>query len=158
MSSLEIWCNVSQERYVLAIEKEDLEKLKTICNREKCPYSIVGSFTKQKKLKLIDKNLIENSIDLDMDFIFGAKEQLKRTLKDTPKNKLEEVNFDLDLKKSILDVLRHPTVGSKNFLITIGDRNVGGLTFRDQMIGPLQIPVADNAITLTNFGEFSICF
>ena len=151
MSSLEIWCNESQERYVLAIEKDDLEKFKTICNREKCPYSIVGSFTKQKKLKLIDKNLIENSIDLDMDFIFGAKEQLKRTLKDTPKNKLEEVNFDLDLKKSILDVLRHPTVGSKNFLITIGDRNVGGLTYRDQMVGPFQVPVADNGITMSHF-------
>ena len=129
MSSLEIWCNESQERYVLAIEKDDIEKFQIICLRENCPFSIVGGFTEQKKLKLIDKNLNENSIDLDMDFIFGAKEQLKRTLKDFSKTKLHNIDFDLDIKKSILDILRHPTVGSKNFLITIGDRNVGGLTY-----------------------------
>ena len=151
MSSLEIWCNESQERYVLAIEKDDIEKFQTICIRENCPFSIVGDFTKQKKLKLVDKNLNENSIDLDMDFIFGAKEQLKRTLKDFSKNKPDNIDFDLNIKKSILDVLRHPTVGSKNFLITIGDRNVGGLTYRDQMVGPYQVPVADNGITMSHF-------
>ena len=86
-----------------------------------------------------------------MDFIFGAKEQLKRTLKDFSKNKPDNIDFDLNIKKSILDVLRHPTVGSKNFLITIGDRNVGGLTYRDQMVGPYQVPVADNGITMSHF-------
>ena len=151
MSSLEIWCNESQERYVLAIEEKEIRKFKNICEREKCPFSIVGSFTEEKKLLLRDKNLNENSINLDMNFIFGAKEQLKRNLIEPSKNKSKSVDFNLDIKESILDVLRHPTVGSKNFLITIGDRNVGGLTYRDQLVGPYQVPVADNGITMSNF-------
>ena len=151
MSSLEIWCNESQERYVLAVEESELENFKRICAREKCPLAIVGEFTNDKKFILIDKSLNENVIDLDMNFIFGAKEQLKRNLIEAPKKNSVEIDLDLDIKKSILDVLRHPTVGSKNFLITIGDRNVGGLTYRDQMVGPYQIPVADNGITMANF-------
>ncbi len=151
MSSLEIWCNESQERYVMAIEEEKLEEFKTICEREKCPYSVVGEFTKEKKFILLDKELKENSINLEMDFIFGAKEQLKRNLILSSKEPLDKVSINGDIRKMLLDVLRHPTVGSKNFLITIGDRNVGGLTYRDQLVGPLQIPVADNGITLSSY-------
>lgn len=152
MSSLEIWCNESQERYVVAIEDKELEDFKNICDREKCPYSVVGEFTEENKFILLDKELNENSIDLDMDFIFGAKEQLKRDLILSPKKSLDKANVNGDLRKMLLDILRHPTVGSKNFLITIGDRNVGGLTYRDQLVGPLQIPVADNGITLSSYG------
>ena len=89
-----------------------------------------------------------------MKFIFGANKELFREqieLKKADQRSLKEVDFDI--QKEIFSVLRHPTVARKNFLITIGDRNVGGLTFRDQMIGPLQIPVSDNAITLSNYGE-----
>ena len=151
MSSLEIWCNESQERYVLAIEEKEIGNFEKICEREKCPFSIVGNFTKEKKLILRDSDLNENSINLGMNFIFGAKEQLKRNLIEPSKNKSISEDFNLNIKESILDVLRHPTVGSKNFLITIGDRNVGGLTYRDQLVGPYQVPVADNGITMSNF-------
>jgi phosphoribosylformylglycinamidine synthase len=149
MSSLEIWCNESQERYVIAIEESELNLFEKICLREKCPYAVVGEFTEKNKFILLDKESKQNPIDLDMGFIFGAKEQLKRNLVKPIKKIFTESIIDFNLKKIFLDVLRHPTVACKNFLITIGDRNVGGLTYRDQLIGPLQIPVADNGITLS---------
>ena len=156
MSDMEIWCNESQERYVIAIEEENLKKFEEICKRENCPYAVVGHFTKEKKLLVHDPFKEEPIIDLKMEFIFGANKELYRELetkKINKKNGLQKI--DVNIKKDIFSILRHPTVSRKNFLITIGDRNVGGLTFRDQMIGPLQIPVADNAITLTNFGEIT---
>ena len=152
MSEMEIWCNESQERYVMAIEKDNLKTLENICLRENCPIAVVGDFLEEKRL--IVSRGDQSIINLDMDFIFGANKNLfrdyKRPLK-TAEEKIKNLNFDI--KKELLSVLRHPTVSRKNFLINIGDRNVGGLTFRDQMIGPLQIPVADNAITMTNYNE-----
>ena len=156
MSDMEIWCNESQERYVMAIEEENLTVFEEICQRENCPYAIVGHFTKEKKLLVHDPCREEPIIDLKMEFVFGANKELYRELNPEKINKKNDLQkIDVNIKKNIFSVLRHPTVSRKNFLITIGDRNVGGLTFRDQMIGPLQIPVADNAITLTNFGEIT---
>ena len=154
MSDMEIWCNESQERYVIAIEAENLKTFEEICRRENCPYAVVGNFTEDPKLLVKDPSKEEPIIDLEMEFIFGANKELFRELTELKKSDQDiftEINFNI--QNEIFSVLRHPTVARKNFLITIGDRNVGGLTFRDQMIGPLQIPVSDNAITLTNYGE-----
>ena len=154
MSDMEIWCNESQERYVLAVEIENFKAFEEICKRENCPYAVVGNFTEELKLLVKDPANQEPIIDLGMKFIFGANKELYRErieLKKSDQRSLKEIDFDI--QKEIFSVLRHPTVARKNFLITIGDRNVGGLTFRDQMIGPLQIPVSDNAITLSNYGE-----
>ncbi len=156
MSDMEIWCNESQERYVLAIEIENFRTFEEICRRENCPYAVVGNFTEKLKLLVKDPTKKEPIIDLEMKFIFGANKELFREQIEVKKiDQSGSKENDFNIKNEILSVLRHPTVARKNFLITIGDRNVGGLTFRDQMIGPLQIPVSDNAITITNYGEIT---
>ncbi len=155
MSALEIWSNESQERYVLAVEKDSLKEFKTYCDREKCPYAVVGTLTAKKIFKLKDSKTRKFPIHLPMDTIFGYREEnIHEIISD------EKINFfdkpkKINLKKIILDVLRHPTVGSKSFLINIGDRSVGGLTYRDQFVGPYQVPVADHAITLSDFNTNS---
>ena len=151
LSALEIWSNESQERYVLALAESSIQEFKKYCEREKCPYAIVGTLTKNKIFKLKDEKTGKYPINLPMNTIFGYKEDNVYRITEEK----EKISFSkpksINLKKSILDVLRHPTVGSKSFLINIGDRSVGGLTYRDQFVGPFQIPVSDYAMTLSNF-------
>jgi len=159
LSPAEIWCNESQERYVLAIDRQNLELFEQICKRERCPYSIVGSIDENKHLSLIDTNLDKqdinyNVIDLPMDILFGKPPKVHKNVS-RKFLELPKVCFDnLQLEKIALDVLRHPTVASKEFLITIGDRTVGGLSYQDQMVGPWQVPVADCAVTLMGFEQY----
>lgn len=150
MSPLEIWCNESQERYVLGIDPKDLPLFEEICLRERAPFAVVGHATAEQKLVLNDPLLNSTPIDLEMDILFGKP----------PKMSKSAVTSDLILKAADLStikfadalekVLSLPAVASKSFLITIGDRTVTGLIDRDQFVGPYQTPVADCGITATS--------
>ena len=149
LSPLEIWCNESQERYVLAIKKEDLHIFDDICAKENCPYSAIGHATDEKRFILRDENNLY--IDLPMEMLFGEKGEQKIEVNSS---NISENSFDYSnysFEDCLLKVLSLPAVASKQFLITIGDRSVGGLTVQDQFIGPWQVPVADCAITANDF-------
>jgi phosphoribosylformylglycinamidine synthase len=151
MSSMEIWCNESQERYVLAVAAEKLAEFEAICARERCPYAVVGEATQEERLLLGDSHFGDAPIDMPMSLLFGKP---PRMLRDVRRLDLRRPALDLS-KVSLQDaarrVLRLPTVADKTFLITIGDRSVTGLVARDQMVGPWQVPVADVAVTLTDY-------
>ncbi len=156
MSPAEIWCNESQERYVLAIAKESLPLLTAMCERERCPISVVGETTQERQLFLVDTKEPEGQdarlpIDMPMEVLLGKPPRMHRDVTRVEKQ-LPEVDLtdvELDIAASL--VLQHPTVASKSFLITIGDRTVGGLNARDQFVGPWQVPVADAAVTLMDY-------
>jgi phosphoribosylformylglycinamidine synthase len=151
----EIWCNESQERYVLAIAPESLPLLESFAARERCPLAVVGRATAEKSLVLEDGEGGERVIDMPMEVLLGKPPKMVR---DVSRVERSAPALDLDgvsLEQAAFDVLRHPTVASKRFLVTIGDRTVGGLSHRDQMVGPWQVPVADCAVTLADFKGFA---
>ncbi|MCK6424935.1 MAG: phosphoribosylformylglycinamidine synthase [Burkholderiaceae bacterium] len=147
----EIWCNESQERYVLAIAPESLDLFTAMAERERCPFAVIGVATDDRELILEDGPGGERPIDMPMDVLLGKPPKMHRQVQ-----RVARAEQPLDLSEVSLDevafsVLRHPTVASKRFLITIGDRTVGGLNHRDQMVGPWQVPVADCAVTLADY-------
>jgi phosphoribosylformylglycinamidine synthase len=150
----EIWCNESQERYVLAIAPESLAAFQALCDRERCPFRVVGVATGDKSLVLEDGPGGRRAIDMPMEVLLGKPPRMHRDVRRVPRRPHPIDLSRLDLNRVALDVLRHPTVASKRFLITIGDRTVGGLSSRDQMVGPWQVPVADCAVTLADFSGF----
>lgn len=151
MSPLEIWCNESQERYSIAIAPESLETFDAICKRERCPYAVLGAISEDNTLVVARGEKETDAVNMPMEVLLGKAPRMHRTVEHVEKQ-LPEFNPEgIDLKKAVKDVLRHPTVGSKSFLITIGDRTVGGLVHRDQMVGPWQVPVADSAVTNISF-------
>jgi phosphoribosylformylglycinamidine synthase len=155
MSPMEIWCNESQERYVLAIARDRLDAFEAMCQRERCPYAIVGEATAEAHLRVDDSLLNAPAVDMSLDLLLGKPPKMQRDVKRASVNlpALSLPSFDVD---AALDrVLALPAVAAKQFLITIGDRSVGGLTHRDQMVGPHQMPVADAAVTLADFTGFS---
>lgn len=148
MSPLEIWCNESQERYVIAVAPAHLTKFEAICRRENCPYAVIGKAYNEKRLIVVDKKHKNSPVDMPMSVLLGKP---PRTVKNI-KNHVQKIDSTfttagLDTITTLYKVLEHPTVASKSFLITIGDRSVGGHTVRDQMVGRFQVPVADCAIT-----------
>lgn len=150
----EIWCNESQERYVLAIAPESLEQFKAFCERERCPFSVVGVATEERHLSLVDEGQ-ESPVDMPMDVLLGKPPKMHRDVK-TVQRQFQPMDLTgVSLEKAVIDVLSHPTVASKRFLVTIGDRTVGGLSHRDQMVGPWQVPVADCAVTLADYAGFA---
>ena len=151
MSPLQIWCNESQERYVLSILPEDLEKFRAICERERCPFAVVGTATDDGRLQVRDELFGNSPVDLPLNVLLGKPPKTTRTdeTQKQPAQAFSAVQYDL--KESAYRVLRLPAVAAKNFLITIGDRTVGGMTHRDQMVGAWQTPVADCAVTLMGF-------
>ena len=150
LNPLEIWCNESQERYVLALAPEDVRRFEQICERERCPFAIVGYAESDKHLTVVDGD--EKVIDLPMSVLFGKTPKMERSFtRNEVKSGPEEFGH-ISLAEAIERVLRMPVVASKSFLITIGDRTVGGLTVQDQMVGPWQVPAADCAVTMTSFG------
>ncbi|MGQ0504188.1 MAG: phosphoribosylformylglycinamidine synthase [Myxococcaceae bacterium] len=149
MSPLELWCNEAQERYVLAVYPGRQETFEALCKRERCPYAIVGRATQEPILRLSDEE--QDPIDLPMELLFGKPPKMTRQVERVPFEPPPFDTKDLDLRDALLRVLRLPTVADKTFLITIGDRTVGGLVARDQMVGPWQVPVADAAVTATGF-------
>ena len=165
LSAAEIWSNESQERYVLAIRPEDLERFDVIAKRERCPYAVVGVATEERQLRVTFGEGLPGvaepvtpraegelrPVDVPIDVILGKPPRMTR---DVQRLQVEADAFDvvgIELADAVDRVLRPPTVASKNFLITIGDRSVGGLTHRDQMVGPWQVPVADCAVTLADY-------
>ena len=154
LSPLQIWCNESQERYVLSILEKDLETFRAICERERCPFAVVGTATDDGHLKVRDDLFSNNPVDLPLNVLLGKPPKTTRTDKTvTPSEKPFNAG-DIDITEAAYRVLRLPTVAAKNFLITIGDRSVGGMTHRDQMVGKYQTPVADCAVTMMGFNTY----
>jgi len=151
MSPLEIWCNEAQERYVLAVSPEQLEAFDAICARERCPYAVVGEATEAHHLAVRDGHFEADPVDLPMSVLFGKPPKMQRSFERHTLS-LPGLGLDnLDLREALDRVLRLPTVASKSFLITIGDRSITGLVARDQMVGPWQVPVADCAVTTASY-------
>ncbi len=169
----EIWSNESQERYVMAIAPESLEQFKAFCERERCPFAVVGVATEERQLVLEDgsprsardddPDAIARSeatkqsrpVDMPMDVLLGKPPKMHRDVK-TVERKTQPIDLTgVSLQDAVIGVLSHPTVASKRFLVTIGDRAVGGLTHRDQMVGPWQVPAADVAVTLADYAGFA---
>ncbi|ODS24691.1 phosphoribosylformylglycinamidine synthase [Candidatus Endobugula sertula] len=151
MSPLAIWCNESQERYVLAVMPEELAKFEAICQRERCPFAVVGESTEEQHLRVNDTLLNATPVDLPMHVLFGKPPRMHRVAKtDQPESSVLEIQ-SIELKEAICRVLKHPSVASKLFLITIGDRSITGQVVRDQLVGPWQVPVADCAVTTTAY-------
>jgi phosphoribosylformylglycinamidine synthase len=150
----EMWCNESQERYVLAINPDLMPLFEQMCQRERCPFGVVGVATESRELVLQDGPGGERVIDMPMDVLLGKPPKTSRNVQRVARH---EKPLDLTgvlMEEAVLNVLRHPTVASKRFLVTIGDRSVGGLNHRDQMVGPWQVPVADCAVTLADYAGF----
>ena len=153
LSPKEIWSNESQERYVMAIAPESLAQFEAFCERERCPFAVIGVATEEKQLVVSDASHAA-PVDMPMNVLLGKPPKMHRDVKSAPHPVKPLDLTGVDLQKSCIDVLSHPTVASKRFLITIGDRTVGGLTHRDQMVGPWQVPVADCAVTLADYAGF----
>ena len=164
MSPQEIWCNESQERYVLAIAPPSLERFADLCARERCPYAVVGVATEQRQLVLADEapGVVSTAnappsapIDMPMDVLLGKPPRMHRDVQRVTRTFKPLDLTGVDLQQACIGVLSNPTVASKRFLVTIGDRTVGGLCHRDQMVGPWQVPVADCAVTLADYSGFA---
>jgi len=155
MSPLEIWCNESQERYVMAVPPDQLPIFEAICKRERCPYAVVGEALDEKILIVNDKHFDAKPVDLPMNVLFGKPPKMHRT---ADKKALQAKAFDysaISLGEAAERIIQHPSVASKQFLITIGDRSVTGQVVRDQMVGPWQVPVADCAVTTVSFDSYA---
>ncbi|MFV3304011.1 phosphoribosylformylglycinamidine synthase [Pseudomonas sp. NY15181] len=155
MSPLEIWCNESQERYVMSVDAADFETFKAICERERCPFAVVGEATEEKQLTVADSHFGNKPVDMPLDVLLGKPPRMHRSVAREAELGDDFAAAGLDLSESTERVLRHPAVASKNFLITIGDRTITGLVARDQMVGPWQVPVADCAVTATSFDVYT---
>lgn len=154
LTPLQIWCNESQERYVLSILEKDLDAFRAICERERCPFAVVGTATGDGHLKVRDDLFSNNPVDLPLNVLLGKPPKTTRTDKTVAPSKKTFNAGDIDITEAAYRVLRLPAVAAKNFLITIGDRSVGGLTHRDQMVGKYQTPVADCAVTMMGFNTY----
>ena len=150
----EIWCNESQERYVLAIAPESLPQFKAFCERERCPFAVVGVATEERQLVLADESAA-SPVDMPMNVLLGKPPKMHRDVKSVARQFKPVDLTGVKLQDAAIKVLSHPTVASKRFLITIGDRTVGGMSHRDQMVGPWQVPVADCAVTLADYKGFA---
>lgn len=151
MSPLEIWCNEAQERYVLIIAAHRIDAFSTLCKRERCPFAVVGEITNDGRLLVGDSLLKNNPVDMPLDVLLGKPPRMTRDVNRVPS--LSEP-FDvsrIDVKEAAYRLLRVPAIADKSFLITIGDRTVGGMISRDQMVGPWQVPVSDVAVTVSDY-------
>ncbi|WP_072323172.1 phosphoribosylformylglycinamidine synthase [Luteibacter sp. UNCMF366Tsu5.1] len=156
LSPMQIWSNESQERYVLAIGSENLALFEEFCARERCPFAVVGEATDEPRLLVRDTRRDITVIDLRMDVLFGKPPRMHRdAVRVKPRVDLVADLTGIGMDEALMRVLRLPAVGSKSFLITIGDRTVGGLNARDPMVGPWQVPVADVAVTMTDFDGYT---
>ena len=153
MSPMEIWCNESQERYILAIPKSRLDEFQELCERERCPYEVIGEAVDEDQTRLVlgDAHFDNTAIDIPMDVLLGKTPKMLREVSHHPFEKPEFKTDGLDLHDAAERVLRLPAVANKSFLITIGDRSVTGMVARDQMVGPWQTPVADVAVSTSSF-------
>ena len=151
MSPLALWCNESQERYVMAVAPDDLERFEAICHRERCPYAVVGEALEEPHLLVNDAHFGNQPVDMPLDVLLGKPPRMHRSVERKSFQATAFVSEQIDLAEAAERVLRLPAVASKNFLITIGDRSITGQVCRDQMVGPWQVPVADCAVTTSGF-------
>lgn len=151
MSPLEIWCNEAQERYVLVIAPEHLDDFAALCARERCPFAVVGETTDDGWLKVSDRLFEANPVDLPLEVILGKPPKMTRDVKRLPGLSDTFDASGLDVREAAYRLLRLPAIADKTFLITIGDRTVGGLISRDPMVGPWQVPVSDVAVTISDY-------
>ena len=151
MSPREIWCNESQERYVLAVSDDRLEDFLELCRRERCPAAVLGQATEERLLKVHDAVFDNDPVDMPLEILLGKPPKMHRIVERLRPPRPRFDGSGIELAQAVHRVLQSPTVGDKSFLITIGDRSVGGLVSRDQMVGPWQVPVADVAVTTTDF-------
>ncbi|MBI2384067.1 MAG: phosphoribosylformylglycinamidine synthase [Gammaproteobacteria bacterium] len=155
LSPMEIWCNEAQERYVLAVSAAGLKALEDACRRERCPMAVVGTAVAERRLTLEDELEPKSVVDMPMPVLLGKAPRLHRATGRAPGAYPVFNHRDIDIAEAVEQVLSFPAVAAKTFLIAIGDRTVGGLTVRDQMVGPWQVPVADCAVTATGFEAVS---
>jgi phosphoribosylformylglycinamidine synthase len=155
MSPMEIWSNEAQERYVLAIRPESLEQFEEICARERCPFAVLGEATEARHLTVEDPLFENNAVDIPMQVMLGGTPRMQRSYETIERKGNDFDASKVDLKDAIFRVLKNPTVASKSFLITIGDRSITGMVARDQMVGRWQVPVADAAVTTTSLQGFT---
>ena len=155
MSPLEIWCNESQERYVLSVDASDLERFAAICERERCPFAVVGEATEERHLTVSDSHFDNKPVDMPLNVLLGKAPRMHRSANREAEQGDDFAAAQVAIEEAASRVLRHPAVASKSFLITIGDRTITGLVARDQMVGPWQVPVADCAVTATSFDVYT---
>ncbi len=154
MSPMQIWSNEAQERYVLAIRPEFLNVFQEICYRECCPFAVVGEATADEQLVVFDQRDNTRPVDMSLSVLLGKPPKMTRNVARVKKNLTPFNTVALNINEAVHQILRLPAVADKTFLISIGDRTVGGMTARDQMVGPWQIPVADVAVTLMGYQSF----
>lgn len=155
MSPKEIWCNESQERYVMAIPQDQLSRFVALCERERCPYAVIGEATAEQELRLQDSHFDNNPVDMPLSVLLGKPPKMLRDVSSRANPQPEFETAGIDPLEAALRVLRLPTVADKTFLISIGDRSITGQVVRDQMVGPWQVPVADCAVTATGFSGYT---
>jgi phosphoribosylformylglycinamidine synthase len=151
LSPMEIWCNEAQERYVLVLAPKSVERFARLCERERCPFAVVGEITQDGRLLVEDPMLAERPVDMPLDVLFGKPPRMTRNVSSVAKRRSVLPTSGTTIAESLERLLRLPTIADKSFLITIGDRTVGGLVSRDQMVGPWQVPVADVAVSLSDY-------
>jgi len=155
MAPLAVWCNESQERYVLAVTPDQLAIFTAICERERCPFAVIGTATDDRQLTVADRHFDNNAVDMPLDVLLGKPPKMSRSFDRLPFVKDAFSTRNIKINEAVERVMRLPSVASKGFLITIGDRSITGMVVRDQMVGPWQIPVADAAVTTTGFQGFT---
>jgi len=155
MAPHEIWCNESQERYVLSVDAADFERFQAICERERCPFAVVGEATAEPHLTVTDSHFSNTPVDMPLEVLLGKPPRMHRSVAREAEQGDDFSAAGVDIEEALGRVLHHPAVASKSFLITIGDRTITGLVARDQMVGPWQVPVADCAVTATSFDVYT---
>jgi phosphoribosylformylglycinamidine synthase len=155
MTPLELWCNEAQERYVLAVAASDLETLQALCERERCPYAVIGEITGDGWLRIEDAQFDNRPVEMPVEVLLGKPPRMVRDVRRLTRRPMEFAASGLDLRDAVERLLRLPTIADKTFLITIGDRTVGGLICRDQMVGPWQVPVSDVGVTATGYDGYT---
>ncbi|MDQ6974924.1 MAG: AIR synthase-related protein, partial [Mariprofundaceae bacterium] len=155
MSPMQIWCNEAQERYVLSISPESLPEFTAMCERERCLFAVLGEATDDGHLYVDDSELAEAPVDLSLEVLLGKPPKMLRDVAHHAGKSIPFQNEKIVLNEAIQRVLRLPSVASKEFLITIADRSITGLVARDQMVGAYQVPVADVAVTASDFSQYT---
>ncbi len=155
MSSMELWANESQERYMLAIEPEDLPLFERLCERERCPFAVIGELTAERVLVVRDSRVGDTPVEMPMDVLLGRPPKMTRSARRTAPPIPAWDHAGVELDDAVRRVLSFPAVADKSFLIHIGDRTVGGMSSRDQLVGPWQVPVADVAVTTSGYTGYT---
>ncbi len=155
MTPMELWCNESQERYMLLVGTDDLESFGGLCERERCPYAVLGELTQERDLRVLDSEFENEPVAMPMEVLFGKPPKMTREATSQPAEPEPWDGQDVEFLEAVGRVLSFPAVADKSFLIHIGDRSVGGMVARDQLVGPWQVPVSDVAVTTSSYWGYT---